>query len=80
MQNAGSMFSSMGEGEGFALQYLLQFYMQALHDAIRCAFAGLQICRPHVEQCIAGLVLCMVRACELQPLQAIAGKCKVRAL
>ena len=24
-------------------------YMQTLHDAIRCAFVGLQICRPHFE-------------------------------
>ena len=66
MQSAGSMYFSRGSG-GFALQYLLQFYMQTLNDAIRCVFAGLQICRPHFELCIAGLVSCMV-----QPLRAAA--------
>ena len=82
MQSAGSMYFSKGgggggegkgRGVGFALQHLLQFYMQTLHDAIRCAFVGLQIGRPHFELCIADLGLCMVQACGLQSLQAIAG-------
>ena len=40
-----------------------------------CRFASLQICRSHSELCIVGLVLCMVRACRLQPLRANA-KCR----
>ena len=72
--------------EGFALQYLLQLYMQTLHYAIRCAFAGLLICRPHSELCALRAlfyVWCGPVGCShCGPLRAtaIAGQCKVRAL
>ena len=42
-------------GGGFALKYLMQFYVQTLHNAMW--ICGLKLCGVHFELYTAGLVL-----------------------